>query len=99
ADLPICVESEIRPNLLLETSALAIPLVLVNGRMSYRSYRRWRDRPGLSQPLFSAFKLVLAQNERMAQRFTALGTPRAVPVGNLKADAPPPPVDLAGHKK
>jgi 3-deoxy-D-manno-octulosonic-acid transferase len=73
--------------------------VLVNGRVSFRSFRRWRDRPGLSHPLFSAFSLVLAQNERMAQRFTALGTPRAVPVGNLKADAPPPPVDLAGHKK
>src|SRR5262245_31820249 len=97
-DLAIFVESEIWPNLLLETNALAIPLVLVNGRMSFRSFRRWRDRPGLSQPLFSAFNLVLAQNESMAQRFTALGTPRAVPVGNLKADAPPPPVDLAGHK-
>src|SRR5262249_28899600 len=98
-DLAIFVESEIWPNLVIETSALHIPLVLVNGRMSFRSFRRWRDRPGLSGPLFSAFNLVLAQNERMAQRFLALGTKRAVPVGNLKADAPPPPVDLAGHKK
>ncbi|HKA64473.1 MAG TPA: glycosyltransferase N-terminal domain-containing protein [Methyloceanibacter sp.] len=98
-NLAVFVESEIWPNLVLETSALNIPLVLVNGRMSFRSFRRWRGRPGLSLPLFSAFNLVLAQNERMAQRFTALGTPRAVPVGNLKADAPPPPVDLAGHKK
>jgi 3-deoxy-D-manno-octulosonic-acid transferase len=98
-DLAVFVESEIWPNLVLETSTLHIPLVLVNGRMSFRSFRRWRGRPGLSRPLFSAFNLVLAQNERMAQRFAALGTPRAVPVGNLKADAPPPPVDLAGHKK
>jgi 3-deoxy-D-manno-octulosonic-acid transferase len=98
-DLAIFVESEIWPNLVLETNALHIPLVLVNGRMSFSSFRRWRDRPGLSHPLFSAFSLVLAQNERMAQRFTALGTPHAVPVGNLKADAPPPPVDLAGHKR
>jgi 3-deoxy-D-manno-octulosonic-acid transferase len=98
-DLAVFVESEIWPNLVLETSALNIPLVLVNGRMSFRSFRRWRNRPGLSRPLFSAFSLVLAQNERFAQRFTALGTPRTVAVGNLKADAPPPPVDLAGHKK
>ena len=98
-DLTVFVESEIWPNLVLETSTLHIPLVLVNGRMSFRSFRRWRGRPGLSRPLFSAFNLVLAQNERMAQRFAALGTPRAVPVGNLKADAPPPPVELAGHKK
>ena len=98
-DLAVFVELEIWPNLVLETNALNVPLVLVNGRMSFRSFRRWRNRPGLSRPLFSAFGLVLAQNERFAQRFTALGTPRTVAVGNLKADAPPPPVDLAGHKK
>ena len=98
-DLAVFVESEIWPNLVLETNALNVPLVLVNGRMSFRSFRRWRNRPGLSRPLFSAFGLVLAQNERFAQRFTALGTPRTVAVGNLKADAPPPPVDLAGHNK
>jgi 3-deoxy-D-manno-octulosonic-acid transferase len=97
-DLAVFVESEIWPNLVLETNALNIPLVLVNGRMSFRSFRRWRNRPGLSRPLFSAFGLVLAQNERFAQRFTALGAARTAPVGNLKIDAPPPPVDLAGHK-
>lgn len=97
-DLAVFVESEIWPNLVLETNVLNIPLVLVNGRMSFRSFRRWRNRPGLSRPLFSAFGLVLAQNERFAQRFTALGAARAVPVGNLKIDAPPPPVDLAAHK-
>jgi 3-deoxy-D-manno-octulosonic-acid transferase len=97
-NLAVFVESEIWPHLVLETNALNIPLVLVNGRMSFRSFRRWRNRPGLSRPLFSAFGLVLAQNDRFAQRFTALGTPRATTVGNLKVDAPPPPVDLAGHK-
>lgn len=98
-DLAVLVESEIWPNLVLETKAQGIPLVLVNGRISLASFRRWRRRPGLSRPLFSAFSLVLAQNERLAQRFTALGAPRALSVGNLKADAPPPPTDLAGHKR
>ncbi len=97
-DLAVFVESEIWPNLLLETKAKEVPIVLVNGRMSASSFRRWRARPGLSRPLFSAFDLVLAQNDRLAQRFTALGAPSALSVGNLKADAPPPPVDLAGHK-
>jgi len=98
-DLAVFVESEIWPNLLLETKAKDVPIVLVNGRMSATSFRRWRARPGLSRPLFSAFDLVLAQNDRLAQRFTALGAPSALSVGNLKADAPPPPVDLAGHKR
>ena len=98
-DLAVFVESEIWPNLVLETNAQDVPIVLVNGRMSSSSFRRWRERPGLSRPLFSAFSLVLAQNERLAHRFTALGAPSALGVGNLKADAPPPPVDLAGHKR
>lgn len=97
-DLAAFVESEIWPNLVLETKARGVPMVLVNGRMSFSSFRRWRKRPGLSKPLFSAFNLVLAQNERLAQRFAALGAPRALGIGNLKADAPPPPVDLAGRK-
>jgi 3-deoxy-D-manno-octulosonic-acid transferase len=97
-DLAAFVESEIWPNLVLETKARGVPMVLVNGRMSFSSFRRWRKRPGLSKPLFSAFSLVLAQNERLAQRFTVLGAPRALGVGNLKADAPPPPIDLAGRK-
>jgi 3-deoxy-D-manno-octulosonic-acid transferase len=98
-DLAVFVESEIWPNLVLETKAKGIPLILVNGRISFASFRRWRKRPGLSRPLFSAFSLVLAQNDRLAQRFAALGAPQALSVGNLKADAPPPPVELAGHKR
>lgn len=98
-DLVVLVESEIWPNLVLETKALEVPLLLINGRMSASSYRRWRRRPGLSRPLFSAFDLVLAQNDSLAERFAQLGVARALDVGNLKADAPPPPVDLSGHRK
>jgi 3-deoxy-D-manno-octulosonic-acid transferase len=98
-DLAVLVESEIWPNLVLETNALDIPLLLINGRMSLASFKRWRRRPGLSRPLFSAFDLVLAQNGSLAERFAQLGVPRTLDVGNLKADAPPPPVDLAGRRK
>jgi 3-deoxy-D-manno-octulosonic-acid transferase len=98
-DLAVLVESEIWPNLVLETKARQIPLLLINGRMSTSSFRRWRRRPGLSRPLFSAFDLVLAQNDTLAERFAQLGVGRALDVGNLKADAPPPPVDLSGRRK
>jgi 3-deoxy-D-manno-octulosonic-acid transferase len=63
--------------------------------MSERSYKRWRRFPGISEPLFSRFSVVLTQNERLARRFRALGARRALAVGNLKIDAPPPPVDAA----
>jgi 3-deoxy-D-manno-octulosonic-acid transferase len=97
-DLTVLVESEIWPNLVLETKARGVPLVLVNARISQSSFRKWRKRPGLSRPLFSAFSLVLAQNESLAQRFAALGAAETQGIGNLKADAPPPPADARGEK-
>ncbi len=92
-DLAVFTESEIWPNLILESSARGIPLALINARMTKRSFRRWRRNPGFARPLFGRFDLVLAQNEALARRFTTLGAASAQPAGNLKVDAPPPPVD------
>jgi 3-deoxy-D-manno-octulosonic-acid transferase len=92
-DLAVFTESEIWPNLILESSARGVPLVLINGRMTKRSFRRWRRNPGVAHPLFSRFALVLAQNEGLARRFAELGVANAVSAGNLKVDSPPPPVD------
>ena len=71
-------ESEIWPNLILESSARGIPLALINARMTTRSYRRWRRNGGMARPLFSRFALVLAQNENLARRFKTLGAISAV---------------------
>ena len=92
-DLALFVESEIWPNLVLETAACGVPMALVNARMSKKSYQTWRRRPGMAEPLFARFKLVLAQSEPLAERFAGLGARRALAVGNLKMDAPPLPVD------
>ncbi len=94
-DLAVFTESEIWPNLILESATRGIPLALVNARMTKRSFRRWRLSAGLAQPLFGSFSLVLAQNEALARRFAALGARSAIAAGNLKVDAPPPPVDAA----
>ena len=45
------------------------------------------------------FTLILAQNERLARRFSELGGRDVRAVGNLKIDAPPPPVDEAGRAR
>ncbi len=92
-DLVMFTESEIWPNLILETAARNIPMVLVNGRMSPRSYKRWAKNPSLSQPLFGRFSAILAQNEVLARQFHALGAPSTSVSGNLKIDSPPPPAD------
>jgi len=94
-DLAVFTESEIWPSLILATSARGIPLALVNARLSHRSRRRWQRNSGMAQPLFNRFDVVLAQNDRLAVGFSMLGARNVAPVGNLKIDAPPPPVDLA----
>lgn len=92
-DIAIFAESEIWPTLIEETSRRGIALILVNGRMSERSFNRWRSRPGAARALFGRFDLVLAQNDKYAERFSRLGAPTASAVGNLKIDAPAPPAD------
>jgi 3-deoxy-D-manno-octulosonic-acid transferase len=92
-DLAVFTESEIWPNLILESFARRIPLTLVNARMADRSYRRWRRNKGVARTLFGRFSLVLAPNDALARRFKTLGAATTVAVGNLKIDTPPPPVD------
>jgi len=94
-DLAVFMESEIWPNLILECAARRVPLTLVNARMSKRSFRRWRARPSVAGPLFGRFDLILAQDRRMAAQFSELGARKAISVGNLKIDVPPPPINEA----
>lgn len=92
-DAAIFTESEIWPNLILETEARNIPIALVNARMSQRSFDRWRRSPSMANPLFGRLRLVLAQNDRIGRWFTLLGARDVRVSGNLKIDSPPPPVD------
>jgi len=92
-ELAAFTESEIWPNLILDTHARGMPLILLNARMSPRSFQRWRKRPSMSRPLFSRFDMILAQDDKLATRFERIGAHTVLTLGNLKADAPAPPVD------
>jgi 3-deoxy-D-manno-octulosonic-acid transferase len=94
-DMALFVESELWPNLVLETAARNCPLILVNGRLSARSFERWRKAPGLARPLLRSFSLCLGQTDRDRQQFAALGAARSEYLGNLKYSAEPLPVDEA----
>lgn len=92
-DLAIMAESEIWPVTILELGARRVPQVLVNGRMSDRSFARWRRRPFLAEALFENLAHVVAQSEVDGERFQALGARPVTVSGNLKVDTPLPPVD------
>lgn len=94
-DAAAFVESEIWPNLLTGCATRTVPLMLVNARLSARSFSHWRLVPGLARRLFGAFDVVQAQSAADADRVRALGGPATTLTGNLKFAAPPLPVDGA----
>lgn len=91
--LALIAESEIRPNLFLETKRREIPLILVNARISQDSFRRWRWIPFFIESLLERVDLCLAQSEADAERFAKLGVRHVKVAGNLKYDVAAPPAD------
>jgi 3-deoxy-D-manno-octulosonic-acid transferase len=94
-DLAIWVESELWPNLVFATQCRAIPMLLVNARLSAGSRARWRLLPGLIRRMLNGFALCLTQDATQAERFRRLGAPKAASVGDLKAAAAPLAADPA----
>ncbi len=92
--LVLLLETEIWPVFLLEAARRGVPVGIVNGRLSDRSFRRYRlVRPLLARCL-RTLAFIGAQSQGDADRFLALGAPaeRTVVTGNLKIDqaASPP---------
>lgn len=87
-DLVLLTELEVWPNFLRQCRRRGIPVAVVNGRLSERSYRRSAlCRPVLTG-MFSSLARVCAQDRVYAERFVAMGTPsaRVVVTGTMKWD-------------
>jgi 3-deoxy-D-manno-octulosonic-acid transferase len=91
--LALFIESDLWPNLILSSAARRLPMVLINGRMSQRSFQRWRRMTGTISALLGRFEVCLVRSEVDAERFTALGSRNVVTTGNLKLDVAAPPAD------
>ena len=89
--LALIAESEIWPNMLRMTHERGVPLVLVNARLSPRSFVRWGKAPKVIGSLLSRIDLCLAQTRDDALRLQQLGAPAVEVSGNLKYDVPAPP--------
>ncbi|MBP0614199.1 lipid IV(A) 3-deoxy-D-manno-octulosonic acid transferase [Jiella sp. KSK16Y-1] len=94
-DLAMVAESEIWPLTIHELAIRRIPQILVNARLSDRSFQRWKAKPRLAEALFENFAQVVAQSDVDAERFRLLGAPAVTMAGNLKADAGPLPAEAA----
>jgi 3-deoxy-D-manno-octulosonic-acid transferase len=92
-DLALIAESEIWPMTILELGARRVPQILVNGRLSDRSFAAWKRRAYLAEALFENLSHVIAQSEVDGSRFAELGARPVTVSGNLKVDTTPPPAN------
>ena len=94
-DLAVFAESELWPNLIVETSRRGTPMALVNARMNDRSIRSWRRRPDTARWLLGRFSWIGAADTRTRDGLEDLtGVPVSL-AGNLKLEARPPDPDAA----
>jgi 3-deoxy-D-manno-octulosonic-acid transferase len=91
-DLAFFTESELWPCLLAET-ARRCPVVLLNGRMSDKSYRNWRRVPRIAARIAACFSRVYAQDASYVPKFEGIGCRDVRLLGNLKYGAPALPAD------
>ncbi|WP_106754901.1 3-deoxy-D-manno-octulosonic acid transferase [Pannonibacter carbonis] len=94
-DLALVVESELWPSTFSLLALRGVPLVIVNGRMSARSFAGWRKAGRVARALFSCVDMCLAQSNADAARYRSLGIGHVRSPGNLKYDAEPPSTDVA----
>jgi 3-deoxy-D-manno-octulosonic-acid transferase len=94
-DAACFVESELWPNQLAACRATGIKLMLLNARMSDRSFARWQRAPRFARHVLGAFALIQARSDRDADRLRALGGRNVDSPGDLKFAAPPLPADQA----
>ena len=97
----LLMETEVWPTVLEEAHSLGIPMALVNGRLSEKSYNQAMRVPDLMKKAMGRFNAVCAQAESDAERFRAMGTVEPVITGSLKFDikAPDEALDLAHRWK
>lgn len=72
-----------------------IPLILVNGRISNKSFKRWQQFDYISKELLGCFTFCLGQSEEDAYRLRVLGARDSMCLGNLKYAGLQPPIDAA----
>ena len=87
----IAIETELWPNFLRALARRRIPAMIANGRISDRSFRRYRWVRGLMRRVLADVSVFAMQTDEDARRIIALGAPpsRVVVTGNLKSDLLP----------
>ena len=80
----IFIESEIWPNMLINIKKKNLPLILLNARITKKSYNEWSMIPSTSKMLFNSFDICFCQNQETKKYLKSLGSKKIKFIGNLK---------------
>jgi len=83
-NLSIFIDSEIWPNLILKINEKKIPLLLVNARITKKSFDRWKLVMGFAKKIFGKFDLCITSNNESESFLKILGSKNIKNYGNLK---------------
>ena len=83
-NLSIFIDSEIWPNLILKINEKKIPLLLVNARITKKSFDRWKLVMEFAKKIFGKFDLCIASNNESENFLKILGSKNIKNYGNLK---------------
>ena len=83
-NLSIFVDSEIWPNLISKIKEKNIPLLLINGRITKKSFSKWKFINIYSKKIFEKFDLCLASSKTSENYLKILGAKNVKNYGNLK---------------
>ena len=78
------IESEIWPNMIYELKRKKIPLILLNARITKKSFERWFKIKSFSEGIFKSFNLCISQNNESTNYLRRLGAKKIIKLGNLK---------------
>jgi 3-deoxy-D-manno-octulosonic-acid transferase len=82
--IAIFVDSEVWPNMYKNLYRKKIPLILLNARITKKSFNRWKFFPNFSKTIFSKITLALPQNSETKKYLHLLGVKNIKVAGNLK---------------
>ena len=86
-DLILFVDSEIWPNFLFEIKKRNIPLILLNGRITRKTFLRWSLIPKVAKKIFQTFDLCLTSSNKSKNYLEKLNAKKVKHIGNLKLSA------------
>jgi len=82
--IAIFIDSEVWPNMIINIKNKSIPLILLNARITKKSFNKWMLFNSYAKKIFSKFNLCLTSNNKSKKYLKLLGAKKVIFLGNLK---------------